>query len=223
VKYAKPLIATAILIALMLAASAWAWPRLGDQPIPVHFGLDGRPNGYAPKGEAVLAMPITALLLSVLFTILPPLMPARARLERSWAPFVTVWIATLILLLAVHLTLLAYAVGFPVDVGRVTVIGVGALFAVIGNLLGKVRYNYMFGVRTPWTLSSERVWDRTHRFAGWLMAIAGVLMVTAGLLSPWPMVEALPFVVLVGAVGPALAAVVYSYFESRREERSLQG
>ena len=222
-KYAKPLIASAIVLTLMLAASAWAWPRLGSQLVAVHFGLDGRPNGFAPKGQAVFVLPGVAFLIALIFAIMPPLMPARARLERSWGPFVTVWMAILILLLFIHAALMAYAVGIPVNIARVTAIGVGSLLAVIGNLLGKVRYNYVFGVRTPWTLSNERVWDRTHRFAGRLMAVAGVIMALAGLVSPWPINDALPFLVLAGALGPSLAAIVYSYFESRREDRRLAG
>ena len=222
-KYTKPLIASAILIGLMLAASAWAWPQLGDQPVAIHFGLDGRPNGYAPKTEAVLAMPGTALLLSVLFTVLPVIMPAKARLERSWAAFSMIWISILTLLLAVHLAMLALAVGLPVNITRVMAIGLGAFIAILGNLLGKVRYNYVLGVRTPWTLSSERVWDRTHRFAGRVMAVAGLLMVAAGVAAPAAFGSWLGVVVLVGAIGPAIAAVVYSYLESRREERGLQG
>jgi uncharacterized membrane protein len=196
--YAKPLIGAVILIGLMVAASAWAWPRLGDQPLPFHYGLNG-PDRYGSKAEAVLALPIVAVLLSLVFTALPPLMPARARLERSWGALVTMWMALLV---------------FAME--RIVPIGVGLLTAVTGNLLGKVRYNYVFGVRTPWTLANERVWDRTHRFAGWAMVLGGLTAVCIGLLIPTGLEPQLHVLILICVVGPALAAVVYSYIESRR-------
>jgi uncharacterized membrane protein len=183
-KYLKPLAGSAVLIGLMLAASVWAWPRLGDQLVAVHFGIDGRPDGFASKTVALLAMPGVAVMLSVLLGALPAAMPATARLERSWGPYVVVWTGATGMLLAIHLALIAFALGMPVSIPRVTTLGVGLLLAVMGNLLGKVRYNYVFGVRTPWTLANERVWDRTHRFAGWMTLLGGLVAVAAALATP---------------------------------------
>lgn len=218
-KYAKPLVGSAVLIGLMLAASAYVWGKLGDQPIAVHFGIDGRPDGYASKRVALTAMPITALLTAALFAALPPLMPAKARLERSWTPFVVVWQAVLVLLLVIHLALIGHAQGWAVSIARIDAIGIGGLMAVIGNLLGKVRYNYVFGIRTPWTLANERVWDRTHRFGGWAIMLGGLASVLAGVAAPPEFVPLLHGVTLAAVLIPALAAAIYSYLESRRIER----
>jgi uncharacterized membrane protein len=219
-KLAKPLIGSALLIGLMLAASAWAWMQLGDGPMATHFGPGGVPDGYSPKAVGLLVMPGVAVLNTALLTIVPFLMPSNGRLERSWGHYVVVWLSVLTLLGAIHVAMIAYALGRPVDMIRLAVIGVGLLLAVIGNLLGKVRYNYMFGVRTPWTLSSERVWDRTHRFAGWTMALAGQCMAVIGIAAPAAFAPYLHFVLVVGALIPALAATVYSYLESRRIDGS---
>jgi len=219
-RLAKPLIGSAILIGLMLAASAYAWGHLGDGPIPTHFGIGGRPDGFTPKLPGVVLMPIIAGVLTVLLSGLPAIMPANARLERSWGPYVVVWLATLALLLAVHLAMLAYALGVQVDMARGVVVCVGALIAVIGNLLGKVRYNYVFGIRTPWTLSNERVWDRTHRFAGWAMTLGGLFALAVGLAAPAALEKDLHWALLAGVLTPVLASVIYSFLESRRIERT---
>jgi len=216
-KYAKPLIGSLVLVGLMLAAAAWAWPQLGDQPLPVHYGLNG-PDRYGSKAEALLAMPIVALIMSLVFTVLPPLMPARARLERSWGAYTTMWLAVVAFMLLIQLFTIARALGAPMPMGRVMLVSIGLLFAVLGNLLGKVRYNFVFGVRTPWTLSNERVWDRTHRFAGWTMVLGGLVAVCAGLLLPVALEPYMHAVLLACVLGPALAAVIYSYAESRRIE-----
>ena len=167
-----------------------------------------------------MLMPIIAGVLTVLLSGLPAIMPSNARLERSWGPYVVAWLATLTLLLAVHLAMLTYALGLHVDMTRGVVVCVGVLIAVIGNLLGKVRYNYVFGIRTPWTLSDERVWDRTHRFAGRAMVLGGLFMLIAGLVTPSAVESLLEWAVLVGVLTPVLSSVVYSFLESRRIERT---
>ncbi len=219
-KLAKPLIGSAILIGLMLAASAYAWGHLGEGPIATHFGVDGRPNGFMPKLPGVLLMPAISAAVAALLSGLPAIMPSNARLERSWAPYVVVWLGVLTLLLAAHLAMLAYASGVQVDMTRGIVVAVGALIALIGNLLGKVRYNYVFGIRTPWTLSNERVWDRTHRFGGWAMTLGGLFVLAVGLAAPAALENDLHWVLLVGVLTPVLASVVYSFLESRRIERT---
>jgi uncharacterized membrane protein len=222
-KLRTPLIASAILIGLILAASLWAWGRLGDAPVATHFGVDGRPNGYMAKLPALMMTPAIAVGLTVLFAVLPAIMPSNSRLERSWGPYVVVWLSILALLTATHIAMLSYALGQPIDMRRVVVIGVGGLFAIVGNLLGKVRYNYVFGVRTPWTLSNERVWDRTHRFAGRMLALGGLTTLGAGLLTPPAFADQLHLVVLVCILFPAAASVGYSFLESRRFERGDVG
>jgi uncharacterized membrane protein len=94
---------------------------------------------------------------------------------------------------------------------------VGALFLVIGNVLPRARSNFMYGIRTPWTLSSDRVWMRTHRLAGYMMALAGLTMIFAGLFMP----RAFTAPLLAAAVVTTVAApIVYSYFAWRQEHRS---
>ncbi len=219
-KLVRPILMSLALLALMLAISAYAWPRLGDRVIAVHFDFAGHPNGWAPKTRGLFAMPVTATPLIALFAILPALMPKNGRLERSWGAYETMWIATLTLLLLFHVGIVALALGAAVDMARVSMIGLGALLAVIGNVLGKVRYNYVFGVRTPWTLADERVWDRTHRFAGWIMTLGGLGAVVVGLFAPAGMEGVLQPITLALVLVPALTAVVYSYLVSRRLGRT---
>jgi uncharacterized membrane protein len=217
VRYVRPILGSLGLIALMLAASTWAYPRLGDQPIAIHFDAMGHPNGYASRSQALLIMPEVAAPVSVLLAALPPIMPNQSRLERSWGPYVVVWMGMLTLLGAIHFGLIAHALGAPLNISRLSVGAIGLLMAVIGNLLGKVRYNYVFGVRTPWTLASERVWDRTHRFAGWTLTLGGLVAFILAILAPTGMEARLHVVLLMCVLGPALAAVVYSYLTSRKE------
>ena len=205
-------------VAAMLAMSAAAYPHLPSTPIAVHWGLDGQPNGYAPKQMVALFMPLDAVVLSLFLAVLPLIMPSNSRLERSASAYTATWLGLLGLMMIIHAAIIAKALGAGFDVIRPIAAAVGLLMAVMGNYLGKVRYNYAMGVRTPWTLSNERVWDKTHRFTGrWMMAGGIVLAIIAAL----PMLFDDAFLMgalIVCAAGPALMGAVYSFVISRKIE-----
>jgi uncharacterized membrane protein len=114
---------------------------------------------------------------------------------------------------------LGAALGWNVDTGRAVMGGVGVLLAVIGNYLPRIRSNWFLGIRTPWTLSSERVWRDTHRIGGRAFVLGGVAMVLAGFV-PGAFARALSVSVVVAAAG---IPVVYSYLAWRREAAGRAG
>lgn len=220
----KPALISLGLIAAMLAVSAWAWPHT-PALVPVHFGADGQVDRMGSRAEALLMLPATATVMALLMAALPWLMPRNSRLERSQAPYLVGWLGTVLLLAGLHVAMAMNAVGAPVDVARIAVGLVGALLAVIGNYMGKARYNYVVGLRTPWTLSSEAVWDRTHRLFGpWTMLGGLAIVIAAVLIPPSPSGhQALLAVTLAGALVPAVIATVYSFILSRRQEGGRSG
>jgi uncharacterized membrane protein len=125
----------------------------------------------------------------------------------------------LVFLAAVHGVILAASAGYPVPMNRVLAIGVGVLLAVIGNVLTQARQNWFFGIRTPWTLSSERAWRETHRLGGRLMVAGGLFLVAIGVLAP----GLLALGIMLGAVAPALVAVVYSYLVWKQDQAPQRG
>jgi uncharacterized membrane protein len=203
-KLAKPLFASFGVAAAMAAVSGWALTRLPGAPIPAHWGIDGRPDRFADPALVLFTFPAIVVLLGLLFAVLPAIMPPRGDLERSRGPYVVGWIGTVVLLLAIHLAIVATALGVPVDMPRVAAVGVGGLLVVLGNYLPKMRFNYVMGIRTPWTLADERVWDRTQRFAGLLTLLSGAVSAIGGLLIPDPVW------LLVCILAPILTAVVAS-------------
>lgn len=197
------------IIALMLAVTAWAWAALpADVQLPVHWGIDGAADRYGGKAEALLAVPAITLVTALLLAVAPKMEPRRAHLEQSGTAYVTVWIAIILELAVLHGALVLSALGYAVNVAAVIMGGVGLLFMVIGRVLGDVHSNFIFGVRTPWTLSSERSWQRTHQLAGKLFMALGASIALLALVAPAPTL----FAVLMGGVGVILAVVlVYSW------------
>jgi uncharacterized membrane protein len=205
----KPgIIASALLIAFMGAVSLWAWSQIpAGRQITVHWDAAGNPNGYATKEVALLLLPVVALAIAVLLAFIPQLEPRRLNLAQSAKAYLATWIGTLVVLAGAHLLIVLAAVGRPANIVMVTALLVGGLLIVTGNYLGKARSNFFFGIRTPWTLSSDLSWDKTHRLAGRVFVAIGAAMVVAGLTRSGTVFA----VVLVILLATIALVTVYSY------------
>lgn len=197
----RALTLTTVLAGAALALSAWAWPHLPD-PMPIHWGPDGRPDGWASRAFGAWFAPALALGLPWVLAGLLRLDPRRAHVERSELAVTTVLVGTNVVLVGVHAVALRAAMtpGHPLEAGWVMAL-VGGLFIALGNVLPKAKSNFFLGVRTPWTLDDEAVWHRTHRVAGWCFAAAGAVGLIGGVLLD-PAVSTWAF------VGSAIAAGV---------------
>jgi uncharacterized membrane protein len=204
---------TAALLAALWTAAAVAYPRLPDR-IPTHWNLRGQPDGWGGPAAAFL-FPAIATGVAVLLHLLPRIDPRRAHWEKFGHEMGL--IVNLVIGLAgwIEGVSLGAALGWKIDMTRALLVGVGLFLAAIGNWLPRIRSNWWMGIRTPWTLESERVWRETHRVGGRVFVAAG-LLVAAGAFLPQPLVP----VVSIAAIGAvALVPVVYSYVAWRRESR----
>lgn len=210
-KPSQTLYVSVLFLLILLAASVWFYPDLPAR-VPVHWNAEGQVNGYMPPLKAV-AMPIGILvLLSVLTVLLPRISPRSYEIAPFATAFGIVMLAAQALILIVGLCILLNAVGHPVNMPRISLCALGLLLIVQGNYMGKLRKNFFAGIKTPWTLASDAVWERTHRLAGWLFVLAGCVIVVA-VLAGMP-----PWVSLATVLAAALIPAVYSYFIYRRLE-----
>ncbi|HVA87695.1 MAG TPA: SdpI family protein [Candidatus Saccharimonadales bacterium] len=203
------------LVAGMLLVSAWAWPQLppGAQ-IPIHWNINGRANGFAPRELGLFFVPLLALVLTGLFAIVPRVEPRRANLMRSSRAYGAVWIGVLCVMFVLHVVTTLIVLGHPLAISTWVHVALGLLFMVIGNYLGKVRSNFMFGIRTPWTLSSDLSWNRTHRLGGRLFVVFGFAMVVVGLIGEPRLATS---ILIGGLIAIAVVLTVYSYLVWRAD------
>jgi uncharacterized membrane protein len=207
----RPMILYSVAVVIaMLAISAWAWGQLpADASIPVHWGMDGQVDGYAPKTIGLLMLPLIAAGVAALLAVIPRFEPRRANLERSGKAYGATWVGVMTLLGLVHLLTVAVALGATIDMPRLILIGVGALFVVIGNYMPKVRPNFLMGIRTPWTLSSDVAWTKTHRLGGRIFVIEGLVMIVLGIIGLSP--EFLAVAIIAAITLQVVAVIAYSY------------
>ncbi len=202
----------AILWLVTVAIAVWGHFHLPDGPMATHFGLNGAPDGYQPRDVGLSVMPILTLIINVvLLWILPAFL--KQSLGRSAAAYGAILLAVLAFLTILQGALVLNAMGRSIDMSQVAVLGLGFLLIIIGNFLPKLRRNHVAGIRVPWTLNDERVWDRTHRFAGGLVMLGGAATIAgAFLLQP----EWRGGVAIASAVLPMLLAVIYSAVIARQ-------
>jgi uncharacterized membrane protein len=201
-----------LLLAAMfgLAASNWA---SAPERIPVHWGLHGQVDRYGGRVEGLLAIPLTALGIYFLFLLLPRIDPKRASYAAFAGPYSAIRLGVLAVLAALYALTWSWIHGRPAAIHVWVPAIVGALFVVIGSVLGRVRPNWFVGVRTPWTLSSRVSWDRTNRAGGRLFLLLGAgLVLFAATQAAW-----LLWPVIAGGLVGVLGLVVYSYLLWRHD------
>ena len=201
-----------LLIVAAVAFSIAVWSRLPER-MPVHWDLHGEVNGYGSRAHGAFLLPGLMLLIWLLMRFLPRIDPRRANYAK-FADTYDLLVNSLVALFAVmHIALIGAALGWPISMERVAPALIGLQFVILGNALPRARPNWWFGIRTPWTLSNDRVWARTHRVGGYLLTGAGVvLLVAAALPGAWT------FALGVAAVAAAgFGSLIYSYFAWKQE------
>jgi len=202
-----------LIIATALVASAVVYPSLPER-IPTHWNFAGEVDGWSPRAWGAWMMPVMMVFVWALTRFLPAIDPRRKNYEKFSGAFEGIILSVMVFMLVLHGITLAAALGYPLAMELVVPVGVGILFIVIGNLLPRARSNWFVGIRTPWTLSSDRVWEKTHRVGGKLFVLGGILIALSAFVgaswSRWaPMV-------VIGIC--SLGAVIYSYLEWRKEK-----
>jgi uncharacterized membrane protein len=204
-----------LIVAAAFGASAIVYPML-PATIPTHWNLAGQPDKWSSRVWGAWMLPVFILGAWALTRVLPAIDPRGANYAKFGGAFEGIVISVMLFMLALHIVVLRASLGYPVDMRRVVPIGIGLVFLAIGNLLPRARPNWFVGIRTPWTLSSDRVWEKTHRFGGRVFVAAGILITLAGLFAvQWA--HAVAFTVILITVTTVL---VYSYLEWKREQPS---
>jgi uncharacterized membrane protein len=207
-------IAGIAVILLSFAASLWFRPQMPEK-MATHWGMQGQVNGYMPRFWGLFFVPILQLVLGLFLWFIPRLDPLKANIAKFQKYYNGFIVALLLFMLAVHLQVLLWNTGVKISPNRFIPVGLGLLFFYIGILCQYAKPNWFVGIRTPWTLSSERVWEKTHKAGGKLFKVAGIITLT-GVFFPG---HAFWFI-LVPVIGLAFFTYIYSYLEYRKEART---
>jgi uncharacterized membrane protein len=201
-----------LIIALQILISLVTYPFMPER-VPSHWDIYGQVDGYLPRLANAVLVPAISIGLYLLLWLLTRYSPRLGQQSQRATAEVTnlIVVGILLFLLIVQLAVDAIALGVPLSIPFVISLCISLLFMFLGNYMGKLRRNFWAGFRTPWTLASETVWERTHRLGGWLMVLGGLLGV---ILSFIPALRLWSIVVIVAIV--AFIPTIYSFVLYRR-------
>jgi uncharacterized membrane protein len=199
-----------LLVAATLAGIL-LWNRLPD-PMPSHWNAAGEIDGYMSKFWGVFLMPIITIVLVPFFLVIPHIDPLKANIAKFrgiFNGFIVVFVAYMLYVYALTL-FAALGASFNMTVTLLPVIGL--LFIGVGYMMGKAKRNFFIGIRTPWTLSSDTVWDETHKLGSKLFMLGGAATIVSAFLG-----ENGIWIILGAMLIAAFVPIVYSFILWRRE------
>ncbi len=202
-----------LLVLATFVAGAIVYPAMPER-MPSHWNTAGEVNGEISRPYGVFLFPCILLVLYLLFFAIPRIDPLRANIQQFRKAYNVFFLFFMIFMIMLYVHTLLWSSGIRMNTNILIGVGIAGLMFLTSYLCRFAKRNYFVGIRTPWTLNSDSVWDKTHRLGSRLFLATGILMLI-GILVPQHMVWfiALP----IGAV--ALILIVYSYVAYEREQR----
>jgi len=204
------------LIAIAVIAGALLWNQLPEL-MASHWNVNNEVDGYISKFSGVFMMPLVTLGMFALFLVLPNIDPLKANIAQFRGAFNLFIVLITVFMLYVHGLTLVWNLGYQnFEMGGAMMPFMGILFIFIGYMLRQAKRNFFIGIRTPWTLSSDTVWEKTHRLGSVLFILSGALAFAGSFLGGMTAF----WLLIVPLMGTTLFLVVYSYILYRNETQA---
>ena len=202
-----------VIMLLSIVGTVFIFKDLPDQ-IPTHWNIKGEVNSYSSKNFAYLTA-ILPIFLYILMKVIPKIDPQKDSYEKHDKAFRATMFSVIILLIGIHWMTIGYSLGYLLNIIKYIEVGLGILFIIIGRYMPQIRFNYFFGIRTPWTLSSAAVWRKTHMVGGYLYFVMGTVFILSSFFN-----SDLSFYISIGSVALiSIGLIVYSYILYRNEKK----
>lgn len=199
------------MIAAVLTAII-TYPLLPEK-VAVHYNFAGEPDSWAPKIYHAILFPAIMIGMYFLFFIFTAIDPRKERYEDFKKVYHFFRTAMVVIFFGIYLATTLANLGYNISIAKTVSLLVGILIVAIGNYMAKIKRNWFFGIKTPWTLSSENVWNKTHRLGGWVFILFGLIII----IDPYlPMVPG-SILFFAGVIIAVLLPMVYSYYLYKKE------
>jgi len=203
-------IAGLVILAVSLVAAAVCYPKMPEL-MASHWNAAGEVDGHASRLAGLLLTPIVIAVMWLLFVAIPRIDPLKKNIARFRGIFDWFIVVMLLFVLSIEAQVVLWNLNVNVPPWTTMPIALGFLFFFVGLLLGKAKRNYFIGIRTPWTLASDVVWDKTHRLGSRLFMISGGIALLGVLFGRYAGIF-----ILVPVLVSTAVVVVYSYVEYAR-------
>ncbi|MDD5098269.1 MAG: DUF1648 domain-containing protein [Candidatus Pacebacteria bacterium] len=206
----KTQIIVLIILAISIMVSLYLYPIMPEN-MASHWNIYGDADGYMSKFWGVFLFPILMVVFTLLFFFIPNIDPEKKNIKKFEGDFNVFVIVFNLFMLYIYALTIAWNMGQAFDMTQAIMPGFAALFYFVGVLLGKAKQNYMIGIRTPWTLANEGVWDKTHKKGEYLFKAIAIFALLGAICPDFAW--ALFFIPLIGSI---IYLCFYSYIEYRK-------
>ena len=190
---------------------AYVWEKLPEK-VPLHWNMEGEIDRYGDKSELILIPVLLPLLVYVLFTVIPKIDP-KDKLKHMGKKYHVLKTVLTVFMSALSMVIIYAAMNESLYNPNYILLLIGILFVILGNYFKTLRANYFIGIKTPWTLENETVWKETHKLAGKIWFIGGLMIIFASLVLD-KTTNTIFFVSITVLI--TMIPVVYSYFKYQR-------
>lgn len=212
----KSEIVCAALILISFIAGIYLYSQMPDR-MASHWNISGDVDGYMSKLWGVFLVPLIAFGLFLLFLIIPHIDPKKHNIEQFRVYYDRFFIVIIVFILYIYLLTLLWNLNVRFNLIQLMTPAFAVLFYYSGVVISHAKMNWFVGIRTPWTLSSEKVWNQTHALGGKLFKITGIIALLGIIFINYAL-----FFILVPLIVVGIYTVVYSYFAYREETKMAQ-
>jgi len=205
-----------IIIFLSFSVGIYLYPQMPEKMVS-HWNTEGQVDGYISKFWGLFLMPFISVALWLLFVLIPMIDPLKENIEKFRKYFDKFITIIILFLFYIYFLTVAWNRGFRFDLPQLLAPAFGVIFYYSGVLTENAKRNWFIGIRTPWTLSSEIVWEKTHKLGGKLFKASGVIAFLGVFFNDLAF-----FLVLVPVILVTIYAFVYSYLEYKKEKESAE-
>ncbi|MFA6305014.1 MAG: SdpI family protein [Patescibacteria group bacterium] len=205
-----------LLLAIISIALGFYFYANFPETVPMHWNMYGEVDSYGSRFAGAIIGPAMVVGMYLLFLIIPLIDPKKEKYEQFTKIFRMMRLILMLVMLGVYIIASLSGLGYPVRVELWIPIIIGLLFVIMGNYMGKIKPNWFMGIRTPWTLSNDEVWNKTHRLGGKLFMLLGLFMLLSPLLPPKVIFVGMITLLVLLILGTTL----YSYIIFRKIKKS---
>ncbi|MDD5111803.1 MAG: DUF1648 domain-containing protein [Candidatus Altiarchaeota archaeon] len=201
-------------IMIMVLAGAYASPSL-PETIAVHWNAEGNADGYAPKAAGLVILPLITLAIYGLLLLIPKIEIFKENMNAFKGYYDNIKLLLVLFMLALHLATLAQNLGRPFNMNQAVLPALGVLIYYLGHVMRYMKRSFFVGIRTPWTLASDAVWDRTHRIGSVTFRINAGILVISSIAPSWGV-----WLAFGSLIANAVFLAAYSYWVYRKEGKN---
>lgn len=207
-----------LVIILFVVISAYYFNTILPETVIIHWNFEGRADGWGTKSLLTVFFPFLIIGLYLMFRALPKLDPKKANYIKFDTTYHLFKLLIILFLVVIYFVSVYINLGYNFPMSDIMIWMVGSLFIIIGILIKNVKQNWFMGIRTPWTLSNQQVWDKTHQMARKVFIIGGIAFFFMPYASPTqvPIIFILVILMIVGG------SFGYSYWLYRKLEKQAK-